>query len=183
MEDILTHEVYKEQVPGGFTCHAPFCLNFSRTIGIISTVPAFPVSKKKADALRERLIYLRCSEADIEESFFRRSGVELRHRPSGIRIRCCERGGQALNRFFARRLLADELEARLQNKTRHIAKAEKLRELKKKTLRRGLAEQFAQFAPRPLALPEHSRRPKNLQNYWFSSSKSTEKKLARGLLL
>jgi hypothetical protein len=125
-------------------------------------VPVFPVSKKKADALRERFICLRCSEADIEESFFRRSGVELRHRPSGIRIRCCERGGQALNRFFARRLLADELEARLQNKTRHIAKAEKLRELKKKTLRRGLAEQFAQFALRPLALPEQQPPPKEL---------------------
>ena len=122
-------------------------------------MPAFPVSKKKADALRERLICLRCSEADIEESFFRRSGVELRHRPSGIRIRCCERGGQALNRFFARRLLADELEARLQNKTRHIAKAEKLRELKKKTLRRGLAEQFAL---RPLALPEQQPASKEL---------------------
>jgi hypothetical protein len=122
-------------------------------------VPVFPVSKKKADALRERLICLRCSEADIEESFFRRSGVELRHRPSGIRIRCCERGGQALNRFFARRLLADELEARLQNKTRHIAKAEKLRELKKKTLRRGLAEQFAL---RPLALPEQQPASKEL---------------------
>ena len=122
-------------------------------------MPVFPVSKKKADALRERLICLRCSEADIEESFFRRSGVELRHRPSGIRIRCCERGGQALNRFFARRLLADELEARLQNKTRHIAKAEKLRELKKKTLRRGLAEQFAL---RPLALPEQQPASKEL---------------------
>ena len=122
-------------------------------------MPAFPVSKKKADALRERLVCLRCSEADIEESFFRRSGVELRHRPSGIRIRCCERGGQALNRFFARRLLADELEARLQNKTRHIAKAEKLRELKKKTLRRGLAEQFAL---RPLALPEQQPASKEL---------------------
>jgi peptide chain release factor len=125
-------------------------------------VPAFPVSKKKTDALRERLICLRCSEADIEESFFRRSGVELRHRPSGIRIRCCERGGQALNRFFARRLLADELEARLQNKTRHTAKAEKLRELKRRSLRRGLAEQFAQFALRPLALPEQQPAPKDL---------------------
>jgi peptide chain release factor len=125
-------------------------------------VPVFPVSKKKADALRERFICLRCSEADIEESFFRRSGVELRHRPSGIRIRCCERGGQALNRFFARRLLADELEARLQNKTRHIAKAEKLRELKRRSLRRGLAEQFAQFPLRPLDLPEQQPAPKEL---------------------
>jgi hypothetical protein len=86
----------------------------------------------------------------------------LRHRPSGIRIRSCERGGQSLNRFLARRLLADELEARLQNKTRHIAKAEKLRELKRRTLRRGVAEQLAQFALRPLALPEQQPVPKEL---------------------
>jgi peptide chain release factor len=121
-------------------------------------VPPFPVSKKKADALRERLISLRCLEADIEESFFRRSGVELRHQPSGIRIRCSERSSQSLNRFLARRLLADELEARLQNKTRHIAKAEKIRELKGKTIRRGVAERLAQFALRPLASAEQIKR-------------------------
>jgi hypothetical protein len=113
-------------------------------------VPAFPVSEKKAKALRERLKVLRCSEGDIEESFFGRSGVELRHRSSGIRIRCSERR-QALNRFLARRLLADELEARLQNKTRHIVKAEKIREMKGKTTRRSVAERLAQFALRPLA--------------------------------
>ena len=44
-------------------------------------MPAFPVTEKKAKALRERLIALRCSEGDIEESFFQRWGVELRHRP------------------------------------------------------------------------------------------------------
>jgi hypothetical protein len=59
-------------------------------------------------------------------------------------------------------LLADELEARLQNKTRHITKAEKLRELKKRSLRRGLAEHFAQFALRPLALSEQQPVPKEL---------------------
>ena len=114
-------------------------------------MPAFPVTEKKAKALRERLIALRCSEGDIEESFFQRWGVELRHRPTGVRIRCSERRCQALNRFLARRLLADELEARLQNKTRHIVKAEKIRELKGRTNRPGVAERLAQFTLRPLA--------------------------------
>jgi protein subunit release factor B len=114
-------------------------------------VPAFPVTEKKAKALRERLIALRCSEGDIEESFFQRWGVQLRHRPSGVRVRCSERRCQALNRFLARRLLADELEARLQNKTRHIVKAEKIRELKGRTNRSGVAEHLAQFTLRPLA--------------------------------
>ena len=125
-------------------------------------MPAFPVSEKKAKALRERLMALRCSEGDIEESFFRRSGVELRHRPSGIRVRCSERRCQALNRFLARRLLADELEARLQNKTRHIVKAEKIRESKGKTNRRGVAERLAQFTLRPLALPGQQPASKEL---------------------
>jgi len=125
-------------------------------------VPAFPVSEKKAKALRERLTALRCSEGDIEETFFRRSGVELRHRPGGIRIRCAERRCQSLNRFLARRLLADELEARLQGKTRHIVKAQKIRELKGRTNRRGIAERLSQFALRPLTLPGQQPAPKEL---------------------
>ncbi len=125
-------------------------------------MPAFPVSEKKAKALRERLIALGCAERDIEESFFRRSGVDLRHRPSGIRIRCSERGCQSLNRFLARRLLADELEARLQNKTRHTVKAERIRELKGRTNRRGVEERLAQFVLRPLALPGQQAVPREL---------------------
>ena len=127
-------------------------------------MPAFPVSAKKAKALRERLIALGCLERDIEETFFCRSGVALRHRPSGIRIRCSERGGQSLNRFLARRLLADELEARLQNKSRHTVKAEKIRELKGRTNRPGVAERLAQYVLRPLALPGQQPISKELGN-------------------
>jgi protein subunit release factor B len=112
-------------------------------------VPAFPVSEKKAKALCERLMALHCSEGDIEERFYQRWGVELRHRPTGVRIRCAEQRSQSLNRFLARRLLADELEARQQNKTRHIVKAEKIRELKGRANRIGVAERFAQFTLRP----------------------------------
>jgi protein subunit release factor B len=125
-------------------------------------VLTFPVSEKKARSLRERLAALHCSEGDIEEVFFRRSGVELRHRPSGIRVRCTEGRGQALNRFFARRSLADELEARLQHKTRHIVKAEKIRELKGKSTRRAVTDQLAQFVLRPLAQNGQTSAPKEL---------------------
>ena len=117
-------------------------------------MPAFPVSEKKVKALRERWKALGCSEGDVEESFLRGTGVELRHRPSGIRVRCSERRAQALNRFLARRILADELEARLQNKTRSMVKAEKLREMKGRTNRKGVAERLAQFTLRPLASPD-----------------------------
>ncbi len=105
-------------------------LNFGLTFCINGIVPAFPVSDKKARALRSRLEALRCSEQDLEESFFRGSGVALRHLPTGIRIRCSRKSSQALNRFLVRRLLADELEARLQNKTRYQVRAEKLRQAK-----------------------------------------------------
>jgi peptide chain release factor len=105
---------------------------FGLTLGINKIVPAFPVSDKKARALRSRLDALQCFERDLEESFLGGSGVALRHRPTGIRVRCCRKSSQALNRFLARRLLADELEAQLQNKTRYQVKAEKLREAKGK---------------------------------------------------
>ena len=123
---------------------------------------AFPVSDRKAKALRERLTALRCSETDFEEVFFRRSGVELRHRPTGIRVRCTGGRSQALNRFLARRSLADELEARLQNKTRQVVKAEKIRESKARTKRRGVAEGLAQFTLRPLALAGRPTAPREL---------------------
>jgi peptide chain release factor len=125
-------------------------------------VPVFPVSERKAKALRERMVALHCSEGDIEESFFQRWGVELRHRPTGIRIRCSEQRSQSLNRFLARRLLADELEARRQNKTRHIVKSEKIRESKGKSNRIGVAERFAQFTLRPLDLPGQQAASKEL---------------------
>ena len=112
-------------------------------------VPVFPVSDKKARALRDRFATLRCSEQDFEESFFRRNGVELRHRSTGIRIRCCQETSQALNRFLARRLLADELEARLQDKTRYQVKAERLREAKGKRRASSLSDKLRRYALRP----------------------------------
>jgi peptide chain release factor len=131
-------------------------------------VLAFRVSEKKAKALRERLTALACSEADIDERFIQRSGVELVHRPTGVRIRCSRRGCQSLNRFLARRLLADELEARLQNKTRHLIKAEKIGLEKSKCNRPARSEQHAQLMLR--TLHEAKQRP---------GSKEIEKQLAR----
>src|SRR5262245_18435096 len=99
-------------------------LNFETTLCINRIVPAFPVSDKKARALLSRLAALQCSQHDLEERFFKRNALDLRHRATGIRLRCCRETSQALNRFLARRLLADDLDARLQNKTRHKVKAE-----------------------------------------------------------
>ena len=107
----------------------------------------FPVSMQKQDNLNERMRKLQLIEGVIEESYFKASGpggqktnktltgVTLLHRPTGIRVRCQRERSQGINRFIARRLLVEELEAREHGKTRHEAKAQRLREDKDR--RRG----------------------------------------------
>ena len=107
----------------------------------------FPVSDQKQADLIDRMRQLRLAEGEIEESYFKASspggqkanktltGVNLIHRPSGVRVRCQRERSQGINRFLARRLLVEELEARQNGKTRHVVKAERLREEKER--RRG----------------------------------------------
>ncbi len=90
---------------------------------------------------------LQLVEGEIDETYFKASGpggqktnktltgVTLLHRPSGVRVRCQRERSQGINRFIARRLLVEELEARLTGKTRHEVKAGQLRE--EKDRRRG----------------------------------------------
>jgi peptide chain release factor len=59
---------------------------------------------------------------DIDEKFIRSSGpggqnvnkvstcVALKHRPSGIEIKCAKTRSQAMNRYYARVLLAEKIE-------------------------------------------------------------------------
>ncbi len=77
-------------------------------------------------------------ERDLEERFIRSGGpggqnvnkvstcVVLRHRPSGLEVRCQQERSQVLNRFLARRLLLKRLEAerlgRLSEEAQRIAK-------------------------------------------------------------
>ena len=107
----------------------------------------FPVSCQKQEDLNGRMQKLRLVEGELDESYFKASGpggqktnktltgVSLLHRPSGIRVRCQRERSQGINRFIARRLLVEELEARVHGKTRHEVKAEQLRE--EKDRRRG----------------------------------------------
>lgn len=81
----------------------------------------FGVSKEKQTALRREMERLGIREEDIEETFTRSSGpggqnvnklstcVRLRHRPSGISVKIMRERSQALNRFLARRSLAEKI--------------------------------------------------------------------------
>jgi len=82
------------------------------------------VSVTKRTDLADRLAALGVRDGDIIEKFVLGSGkggqkinktascVYLRHLPSGIEVKCQQERSQALNRFFARRMLCEELESR-----------------------------------------------------------------------
>ena len=107
----------------------------------------FPVSSPKEQALAERMARLGIREADLEETFVRSRGsggqnvnkvstcVLLVHRPSGTAVRCETTRSQALNRFHARRLLADKIERAVAG--RASAEAERIAKLRRQKRRRS----------------------------------------------
>lgn len=136
---------------------------------------SFPVSRKKEKQLFERMRALGVREHDIEEQFVRSSGaggqkvnkvstcVLLHHRPSGVRVKCQKERSQALNRFLARRILLDKIEAKLKGiKTAKEQIAAKIRRQKRKRSRRAklrmLGDKHRQAEKKTLRAPV---RPEN----------------------
>jgi protein subunit release factor B len=110
---------------------------------------AGPSSDKEA-ALTARLLSLGVKPEDLVEKFIRAGGpggqnvnktstaVYLKHVPSGIEVKMQQERSQALNRFLARRALADKLEARLRGEqSAEAARVAKLRKQKRKRSRRA----------------------------------------------
>lgn len=114
------------------------------------------ISPQKDQALRDRMKSLGIYEHDIEESFVRSSGaggqhvnktstcVQLVHRPTGISVKCQEDRSQYVNRFLARRLLVEKIQAQIHGaKTAAQQAAEKIRRQKRRRSRRAKNKMLA----------------------------------------
>ena len=129
---------------------------------------SFPVSLEKEDQLAQRMAALDVRESDIEETFVRSGGhggqnvnktstcVMLLHRPSGLQVKCQDTRQQGLNRFLARKLLLDKLEA--QQKSRADAERARLEKLRRQ--KRGRSRAAKQ---RMLADKSHHAAKKNFR--------------------
>jgi len=110
----------------------------------------FGVSDLKEKALADRMKQLDIRESDLAEGFVRSSGkggqnvnkvatcVRLKHRPTGVEVKCGRERSQALNRYFARKILAGKIEAMVLGRaSEHRQKIEKIRRQKRKRSKRA----------------------------------------------
>jgi protein subunit release factor B len=112
-------------------------------------MPEFAVSEEKSRWLVEKMAALGVREEDLEERFIRSSGkggqhvnksstcVYLKHRPSGIEVKCMVDRSQSVNRFLARRELVERLEALAGMPTARDRKVDRVRRQKARRKRKS----------------------------------------------
>ena len=113
---------------------------------------SYPVSPEKEAQLAQRMAALGVREADIDESFVRSGGhggqnvnktstcVMLLHQPTSLQVKCQTTRSQGLNRYLARRLLLDKIEALKKGYVdAERSRIEKIRRQKRKRSRRAKA--------------------------------------------
>jgi protein subunit release factor B len=111
---------------------------------------SFGVSRDKQEALRKRMEGLGILEKDIFEKFVRSRGkggqkvnkastcVYLKHLPTQIEVKCQRERSQTINRFLARRILTDKVEAMIRGKeSEEQQRIEKIRRQKRKRSKRA----------------------------------------------
>ncbi len=116
-------------------------------------MPDFAVSDEKNRWLAARMAELGVREEELEEQFVRSSGkggqhvnksstcVVLRHRPTGLEVKCMRERSQSVNRFLARRELLEKIAAQAGLPTEATAERERIRRQKARRKRRTAVKQ------------------------------------------
>lgn len=110
----------------------------------------YPVSEAREAALELRLEDLGIHEADLEEHFIRSGGhggqnvnknatcVYLKHTKTGFEVKCQKTRSQGLNRYYARVILADRVDAEVSGQqSERQQRIEKIRRQKRRRSRRA----------------------------------------------
>ena len=131
------------------------------------------VSKEKQDALREKMESLGILEKDIIEKFVRSSGkggqkvnktstcVYLKHIPTDIEVKCQRERYQALNRYLARKILVEKVEALVRGKeSEEQQKIAKIRRQKRKRSKKAKMKMLEDKKKHGQKKKERSFRPK-----------------------
>jgi len=128
--------------------------------------------KKKEEALRLKMEELGIFEKDIDEKFIRSGGrggqnvnkvatcVYLKHRPTNIEVKCQQERTQALNRFLARRILTEKIDAKIRGQeSEKQQRIEKIRRQKRKRSKRAKMKMLDDKKKHGLKKKERSIRP------------------------
>jgi protein subunit release factor B len=107
----------------------------------------YGVSSEKERVLQEKMEHLGIRDEDIVERFIRSRGhggqnvnkvstcVYLKHLPTGIEVKCQQERSQALNRFFARRILIQKIEDQVLG--RESAEQQRIAKIKRQKRKRS----------------------------------------------
>jgi len=108
---------------------------------------SFPVSSKKNESLKRAMARLGIHAADLIETFVRSGGpggqnvnkvstcVVLKHKPSGLLVKCQRDRSQVMNRYYARQILVEKLDKKIHGK--QSAEAKRIAKLKRQKRKRS----------------------------------------------
>jgi len=132
----------------------------------------FGVSKEKEEALQKRMESLGIQEKDIVEKFIRSSGkggqkvnkastcVYLKHIPTEIEVKCQIERYQGLNRYLARKILADKVESLIRGKeSEEQQRIEKIRRQKRRRSKKAKMKMLEEKRKQSQKKKERSYRP------------------------